>query len=159
MAPVSGSSRYAAEPNRGVLDSAAARRRSRSTCGCSTGGANSTWSLCAPSSSSPPSIRLWRCCLAVKGSGLSSSPICRAGSLAASYCTVEAMLHRASLRFRTADVKPEVTAFLSQDIVAPMMLCPLPCPCVKPRAWDSRGACTSVTPGAMEGCSDDATAS
>ena len=58
-----------------------------------------------------------------------------------------------------ADVKPEVTAFLSQDIVAPMILCPLPCPCVNPRAWDSKGACTSVTPGAMEGCSDDATAS
>ena len=69
------------------------------------------------------------------------------------------MLHRASLIWRTEDVNPEETAFLSQDIVAPMMLCPLPWPCVKPRAWDSKGACTSATPGAMEGCSDEATES
>ena len=54
--------------------------------------------LCVtPSSSNPPSYRLWRCCFSLKSASHTSWPICLAGNVADSYCRVLALAIRRSL--------------------------------------------------------------
>ena len=115
---------------------------------------------CHPSSSSPPSMRLWRCCRLVNGSvSVKSRPSWRPVSPAASYCTVAAVASQATLICLTAAVSPVVMECRNHFVVGPMMLWPFPCPCVKPRPCASSGAWTSVVPGLMQGCKDAATSS
>ena len=92
--PVSGRLRYAL---RGSRCSAAALCASFARCPICSFSVHGTKSLLLPSKSISPSILLSLCCFLVNFSGSTSCPICLAGKVELSYCTVEAHASKASL--------------------------------------------------------------